>query len=289
MTLIDELKDRRERQISARADILKLIEEQEDFVLGVERELDDLDLAIAALEPAPEEHLAPFADTNNHSFWEVRWDFSAGYYDCQRYAVEADALAEFDVLHTATLYKFDPDTDYVELARKSKHVVPAQAPAQPPSAELRSVTPATEEESGGQFEGEPSEFISDLTGDPAIEPESGLHGEPEPTELDAPVSIVDDPELLAAVSRAEATLAAAEPALPTMDDIIDPDFTGGMTSEQYLERLHSGKLDSPAYVGLQDPELDADWDAMKEREKADKPKLHFSIFGERGNRKLEEV
>jgi hypothetical protein len=117
------------------------------------------------------------------------------------------------------------------------------------------VTPATEEESGDQFEDEPSEFISDLTGDPAVEPESGLHGEPEPTELDAPASIVDDPELLAAVARAEATLQEAE----------------------------------PAYVGLQDPELDADYDAMREREKADKPKLHFSIFGERGNRKLEDV
>jgi hypothetical protein len=104
-----------------------------------------------------------------------------------------------------------------------------------------------------------------------------------------PQSVTTDPDFVAAVSRAEATLAAAEPALPTMDDIIDPDFTGGMTSEQYLERLHSGKLDSPAYVGLQDAQLDADWDAMKEREKADKPKLHFSIFGERGNRKLEDV
>jgi hypothetical protein len=136
----------------------------------------------------------------------------------------------------------------------------------------------------------PSEFISDLTGDLAIPAESGLHGEgdietedqlwtqeqldklsadakaftdslgapqidPEPTELDAPASIVDDPELLAAVARAEATLQEAE----------------------------------PAYVGLQDAELDAEYEAMREREKADKPKLHFSIFGERGNRKLEEV
>jgi hypothetical protein len=66
-------------------------------------------------------------------------------------------------------------------------------------------------------------------------------------------SITQDPELLAAVERAEATLAA-----------------------------------EPAYVGMQDAELDAEFDAMKEREKADR-KLHFSIFGERGNRKLEEV
>jgi len=68
-------------------------------------------------------------------------------------------------------------------------------------------------------------------------------------------SVTTDPAFLAAVERAEATLAAAE----------------------------------PAYVGLQDTDLDAEYEAMREREKADKPKLHFSIFGERGNRKLEGV
>lgn len=59
-------------------------------------------------------------------------------------------------------------------------------------------------------------------------------------------SVTSDPDFVALVERAEATLAAAE----------------------------------PAYVGLQDPELDADYDAMKERETADR-KLHFSIFGKR--------
>lgn len=67
-----------------------------------------------------------------------------------------------------------------------------------------------------------------------------------PADKSDPSSIVDDPELQAAVSRAEATLAAAE----------------------------------PAYVGLQDAQLDADWDAMKERQEAGR-KLHFSIFGKR--------
>lgn len=140
------------------------------------------------------------------------------------------------------------DDDDLDTAIAALEPAPAeQAPAQPPSAELRSDLPASEEESRDQFEDEPDVFISILTSDPAISPESGLHGDPEPTELDAPVSIVDDPELLAAVARAEATLQEAE----------------------------------PAYVGLQDPELDADYDAMREREKADKPKLHFSIFGKR--------
>ena len=111
-------------------------------------------------------------------------------------------------------------------------------------------------------EDEPEEHISILTGDPAVEGESGLRvwtakelqhidiltalsADPEPTELDAPASIVDDPELQAAVARAEATLAK----------------------------------DEPAYVGLQDADLDAEWDAMKAREEAEKPKPRFSIFG----------
>lgn len=69
---------------------------------------------------------------------------------------------------------------------------------------------------------------------------------PEPTELDAPASIVDDPELQAAVARAEATLAA----------------------------------ETPAYVGLQDADLDAEYDAMKAREAAEeKAKPKFSIWG----------
>jgi len=241
MSLREELQNRADKldaELLALSGRIRAIERESDDVHTCINALDiaEMDAQDAALEPAPaeidpfslahEEHLAPFAETNNHSFWEVRWDFSAGYYDCQRYAVEADALAAFDVLHTATLHKFDPDMGYVELGRKSKHSVPA--PAEPEAEEAD----------------EPAEHISILTGDPAVEPESGLHADPEPTELDAPASIVDDPELLAAVARAEATLQEAE----------------------------------PAYVGLQDPELDAEYEAMREREQADR-KLHFSIFG----------
>ena len=51
-------------------------------------------------------------------------------------------------------------------------------------------------------DGDYVEHISVLTGDPAVEPESGLHGEP--------ASVLDDPELQAAVGRAQATLVDAE-------------------------------------------------------------------------------
>lgn len=172
----------------------------------------------------------------------------------------------------------DDDDDDLDTAIAALEPAPEiEAPAQPPSAELRS-DPGSEENAGtnsedpysidwgnepisqpaDQSEEEPAEFISDLTGDPAIEPESGPHGEPEPTELDAPASIVDDPELQAAVARAEQALA------------IDA---------QTCEPIYPHP--QPAYVGLQDADLDADYDAMREREKAGKPKLHFSIFGKR--------
>lgn len=70
---------------------------------------------------------------------------------------------------------------------------------------------------------------------------------------DLQTSITEDPELQAAVARAEATLAQ--------------------------------EAEKPAYVGLQDPDLDAEYEAMREREEA-KPKPRFSIWG---SRKLEEV
>lgn len=30
--------------------------------------------------------------------------------------------------------------------------------------------------------------------------------------------------------------------LPQVDDIVDPDFTGGMSSEDYIEELRNGRL-----------------------------------------------
>jgi hypothetical protein len=52
MALIDELKERRDRQEEALDKIAEDIKEREEFRLRVERELDDLDRAIAALEAA---------------------------------------------------------------------------------------------------------------------------------------------------------------------------------------------------------------------------------------------
>lgn len=139
---------------------------------------------------------------------------------------------------------------------------------------------------------EPAEFISDLTGDPAIEAESGLHvwtaeelvqlsakADAFIAEIGAPqVSVLDDPELIEAQKRLTARLEAdtlAQVHSYWSDDVRAPPVP--------LQPEPTG------YVGLQDKDLEADYDAMREREKADKPKLHFSIFGERGNRKLEDV
>jgi hypothetical protein len=221
MTLIEDLKDRRERQMKARADILQLIEEQEDFVLSMERELDDLDTAIAALEPASQPH-ETFAET----VAKLR-------------AVTADHGLSFDA------FVPNPNIAALEPAPAEPEAEPSLFDAEPSQTEAEIVALA-QDEAALLEDDAPSDFISDLTGDPAIEPETGLHSDPEPTELDAPASVLNNPELLAAVERAEQTLRQEEPA---------------------------------AYVGLNDPELDDAWDAMKAREEAEKPRPRFSIFG----------
>jgi hypothetical protein len=180
-------------------------EERESGAIAARRDIADLDTAIAALEPA-----RPSIDHTEP---------------------ESGLRAAEDVWTPEGLEQLS--------AKADAFIAHIGAPQIEPEPSLFDDTNFDDEVDA------PSEFISDLTGDPAIEPESGLHADPEPTELDAPASIVDDPELLAAVARAEATLQQAE----------------------------------PAYVGLQDPELDAEWDAMKQREEAEKARPRFSIFG----------
>jgi hypothetical protein len=51
MTLIDELKERRDRKEEVLDEVAEAIKEREEYRLRVEQELDDLDLAIAALQP----------------------------------------------------------------------------------------------------------------------------------------------------------------------------------------------------------------------------------------------
>lgn len=121
-----------------------------------------------------------------------------------------------------------PEYDPSSLAHEEQL---APALADPPSAELRSVPGAEDEVRDhiptvrADWDDEPDEVWTQEQLD-QIDTDAQAFVEA----IGAPqVSIVDDPELQAAVSRAEATLAAAE----------------------------------PAYVGLQDPELDADYDAMK--------------------------
>ena len=55
MALIDELKERRGRQEEVLDEVAEAIKEREEYRLRVEQELDDLDRAIAALAPVPEE------------------------------------------------------------------------------------------------------------------------------------------------------------------------------------------------------------------------------------------
>lgn len=260
MTLREELQNRADQldaELLALSGRIRAMERESDDVHTCINALDiaEMDAQDAALEPAPAEQAAA-KDTDDWQDNRRRFAHPTRFED-------GPLGVSFNADDVIPDWLLLPDYVWTTQADGSVLVTPqAPALADPLSAELRSVTPATEEESGDQFEDEPSEFISDLTGDPAVEPESGLHGEPEPTELDAPASIVDDPELQAAVARAEQALA------------IDA---------QTCEPINPHP--QPAYVGLQDPELDAEYEAMKEREHAERKK-HFSIFG---HRKLEEV
>ena len=134
-----------------------------------------------------------------------------------------------------------------------------EAPAQElPSPELLSVTPATEEESGDQIELD---------------------------ERAEPVSVLDDPELQAAVDRAEQTLAMVD------EQTCEPvDARVSWADEMSLTEPETVQPDAGGYAPvtepeperkagvLEDPELDAEYEEMKRRETAHR-KLHFSIFG----------
>ena len=201
MALIDELKERRNLQADCCIELNTAIWEQEKLLHSAKALLIDIDIAIAALEPAE-----PVSDN-------------------------VSALAEFmnakgEPVNAAELPKVELKWD--------DGFGPAEPEAEPEPSLFDEG--AIDIQTALPVEQEPDVIFA----------ESGLHGDLEPTEIDAePPSVTQDPEFLAAVQRAEATL-AAEPA---------------------------------AYVGLNDPELDAEWDAMKAREEAEKPKPRFSIFG----------
>jgi len=253
MTIINELKEKRAERIHHWDGRQAQITEHQEALRNIEADIADLDTAIAALEPARPsiDHTEP----------------------------ESGLRAAEDVWTPEGLEQLS--------AKADAFIAHIGAPQIEPEPSLFDDINFDDEDDA------PAEFISDLTGDPAIEPESGLHGEPveldevleanpdtitlsddykddpEPTELDAePASVLDNPELLAAVERAEATLAAR------------------VWTQEDLERLPQIEPEPAAYVGLNDPELDDAWDAMKAREEAEKPKPRFSIWGPR---KLEDA
>ena len=251
MALIDELKQKRaechERYNRILAD--------EAYYLG---RLNDLDRAIAALEPAP---------------------------------TVLDELDEFVTTLEASPLPDEPAPAEPE-AEPEPSLFDAEDEDGPPPEPFVFNEPFHIIDEPEADDDAPAEFISDLTGDPAVEPESGLHvwTAEELVQLSAKadafiaenglpqVSVLDDPELIEAQKRLTARLEAdtlAQVHSYWSDDVRAPPVP--------LQPEPTG------YVGLQDKELEADYDAMRERENADKPKLHFSIFGERGNRKLEEV
>jgi hypothetical protein len=285
MALIDELKLRRNAAYNTIEQINGRISEEEASLKRVAIGMADLDRAIAALEPAPV--ASETADVEVPEGF-VRWEGADVYTptaDTEEFTHTVEVIFRDGIRSTGKAWTYV--WPWVAEDKTNQNIIAYR------------ILPA---EQAGEEGNEPSEFTSDLTGDPAVSDDGSVYGTDaayedgvearlqnvpiecnpgegidaerwtegwnaedaaskqtdaellaeldEPTELDAPASIVDDPELQAAVARAEATL-AAEPA---------------------------------AYVGLNDPELDAEYDAMRARERSEK-----SFWGLLGKRKLEDA
>lgn len=262
MALIDELKEKREVwRLNVELHDQRALDEV-SFALAAQAMVDDLDIAIAALEPAPQAPAQP--DPPSAELRSVPGaEEDAG--------TNSDVLAEFMKRAGATEWKGGecPLTigTKCDLLCADGGILIDHVVAQ------RDFDDSYWSRSDGKYNDDIIAYR--IISEPADETHTDdllRHDEAEAADAklleDEPVSVLDNPELLAAVERAEATLRGDE--LLAQNPPIVPVYEA-------------------SYVGLQDPELDAEFDAMREREKADKPKLHFSIFGERGNRKLEDV
>ena len=276
MSLREELKDRRERQTESLAKIYEDIRERQAYIDSLAVELEDLDRAIAALEPAP---AAPEAEPLPTMDDITDPDFTGGMTSEQYLerlhggtltgdpAVEGESGRLGDVLPEGFMRWWggecpvprgtivdiicrDPEVRVGQTNQVFAHMIHWENEGNPAYDIIAYRVVESQSEGETHTDDVRTAEGETVAGDDRIETQS----------------ITSDPDFVAAVERAEAKLA------------IDA---------QTCEPIYPHP--QPAYVGLQDPELDAEYEAMREREKADKPKLHFSIFGERGNRKLEDV
>lgn len=160
MTLIDELKERREA-------VANRLEDAYVSTGNLRAELDDLDRAIAALEPT---ELVVTEITKEDAASQLRDEWLSANSELATVEKRAAQL---------TVHMEDIERGISALGSFVAEEVASEQLASdhalPPSADDVVVD-------------EPVEFISDLTGDPAIEPESGLHGEAVSEEGYAPVT-----------------------------------------------------------------------------------------------------
>ncbi len=160
MTLIDELKERREA-------VANRLEDAYVSTGNLRAELDDLDRAIAALEPT---ELVVTEITKDDAASQLRDEWLSANSELATVEKRAAQL---------TVHMEDIERGISALGSFVAEEVASEQLASdhalPPSADDVVVD-------------EPVEFISDLTGDPAIEPESGLHGEAVSEEGYAPVT-----------------------------------------------------------------------------------------------------
>ena len=172
MSLVNELEERREA-------VANRLEDAYVSAATLRAELDDLDRAIAALEPT---ELVVTEITKDDAASQLRDEWLSANSELATVEKRAAQL---------TVHMEDIERGISALGSFVAEEVASEQLASdhalPPSAD-------------DVVADEPVEFISDLTGDPAIEPESGLHGEAVSEEGYAPVT---NPEADAAAQAHE--------------------------------------------------------------------------------------
>jgi len=160
MSLVNELEERREA-------VANRLEDAYVSAATLRAELDDLDRAIAALEPT---ELVLTEITKEDAASQLRGEWKEAYSELATVEKRAAVL---------TLKMQDIERGLATLE---------DAAGPEPGDVLLDGTVAGEQEGEVFADAYAVEIISDLTGDPAVEPESGLHGEAVSEEGYAPVT-----------------------------------------------------------------------------------------------------
>ena len=314
MALIDELKEMRKEAVSAREMQMAYVTAHQCNVDGWQSKIADLDTAIAALEPAPQAPAQPDppsaelrsvpgaeedAGTNSDVLAEFMKRAGATEWkggECPlTIGTKCDLLcADGGILIDHVVAQRDFDDSYWSRSdgKYNDDIIAYRIISQPAD---QSEAQIDQKRAVDWQDGDTLFSVQYFNSEKGQHP-CTCHPDDAPLECqhlyaasacraayDATLPTPDDVlGILAAdethtddLRTAEGEAVAGDDRIETQSVLDDPDFQARVEAAEAMLAAGGG-----AYVGLQDAQLDADWDAMKERQEAGK-KLHFSIFGKR--------